>query len=384
MTEHLQALVRRHMVDARLDIPLEPGHITVLFGPSGSGKTTILRCIAGLERTEGGRIECAGELWDDGRRHFTRPRERRVGLLFQDHALFPHMSVAANVAYGLPRQSRAARVERSLHAVHAGQLIERRRVAELSGGEAQRVALARALAPRPRILLLDEPLSALDAPTRRELRADLRQILRAEGIPSIVVTHDRAEALALGDTGVVLIDGQVRQTGAIAEVFDRPRDADVARVVGIETALPGRVVSCEGGIARVAMGPHEITAVTEEDLRAGDDVYVCVRSEDVSLETAPSAGNSSPRNHIPAVVTDVTEEGPLVRVDLHAGVRLTSTITRPSAAELGIVPGLHVVAVVKSTAVHLIPHQPLDEASQGAATPSRTRRSASPSAGGTA
>lgn len=354
MTRRLEAHVIRHMVDAHLDVSLEPGHVTVLFGPSGSGKTTILRCIAGLERTEGGRVECAGEAWDDGRRHFVPPRKRRVGLLFQDHALFPHMSVAANVAYGLPRQSRSSRVETSLRAVHAGQLLERRRVTGLSGGEAQRVALARALAPQPRVLLLDEPLSALDAPTRRELRADLRQILRTEGIPSIVVTHDRAEALALGDTGIVLIDGRVRQTGPVAEVFDRPRDADVARVVGVETALTGRVVACEGGIARVAVGPHEITAVTDEGLRAGDDVYVCVRAEDVSLETAPSSGGSSPRNHIPALVTDVTQEGPLVRVGLDAGVRLTSSITRPSAAELGIVPGLPVVAVVKSTAVHLI------------------------------
>lgn len=354
MTARLDALVRRHMVDARLEMPLDPGHVTVLFGPSGSGKTTILRCIAGLEQTDGGMIACAGERWDDGRRHFVPPRKRRVGLLFQDHALFPHMSVAANVAYGLPRRSRASRVETSLRAVHAGQLLERRRVTGLSGGEAQRVALARALAPQPRLLLLDEPLSALDAPTRRELRADLRQILRTEGIPSIVVTHDRAEALALGDAVVVLIEGRVRQSGPIAEVFDRPCDPDVARVVGVETALPGRVLACEQGLARVAVGPHEITAVTDDGLGSGDAVYVCIRAEDVSLETAPSWGSSSPRNHIPAIVTDVAEEGPLVRIGLDAGVRITSCITRPSAAELAIAPGRPVVAVVKSTAVHLI------------------------------
>ncbi|MEY3733397.1 MAG: hypothetical protein RL347_756 [Actinomycetota bacterium] len=357
MTDLLHARIRLHVVDATLDVDTSPGHVTVFFGPSGSGKTTILRSLAGLDRIDAGRIAWGDEVWDDGRRAVP-PRARRTGLLFQDHALFPHMSVADNVAYGLTgltRDARSPRVHDALVAAHAEHLESRPSVAGLSGGEAQRVALARALAPRPRLLLLDEPLSALDAPTRVALRADLRKILIREGMPSIVVTHDRSEALALGDSVAVLIDGVVRQVGPVAQVFDRPADADVARVVGIETALPGTVLDVQDGIARVSVGPHSLTAVISEPVTQGDDVYVCIRAEDISLDVGDPHAGTSPRNHIPAIVTDVLGEGALVRVTLDAGIHLTSTITRPSAAELGIAPGLGLTAVIKSTAVHLIP-----------------------------
>ncbi len=357
MTATLHADIQRHIVDARLDIDMSPGHVTVLFGPSGSGKTTILRALAGLDPLDAGCIAWGDEVWDDGRR--TRaPRARHVGLLFQDHALFPHMSVAANVSYGLTglsRGDRAARVHDALSAAHAEHLETRPTVDGLSGGEAQRIALARALAPRPRLLLLDEPLSALDAPTRLTLRGELRQILTREGIPSIVVTHDRSEALALADTAAVLIDGRVRQVGPVAKVFDRPVDADVARVVGIETALPGTIEQVDEGLARVLVGPHHLTAVVSDPVQVGDDVYVCIRAEDISLDVGSPGAGASPRNHLPAIVTSVIEEGALVRVSLDAGLHLTSTITRPAAAELGITPGRAVSAVVKSTAVHLIP-----------------------------
>jgi molybdate transport system ATP-binding protein len=350
--------IHRHMVEAAVDVDLSPGHVTVLFGPSGSGKTTILRCVAGLDRIDAGVIRWNAETWDDARHRATPARQRHIGMLFQDHALFPALSVGANVAYGLPRLSRAARstrVHEALAAVHADHLVDRARITGLSGGEAQRVALARALAPRPRLLLLDEPLSALDAPTRLALRGELRQVLTTEGIPSIVVTHDRSEALALGDTAVVLIDGRVHQTGPVAEVFDRPRDADVARVVGVETALPGTVSHVDEGLALVRLGSHALTAVMDQPVAAGDDVYVCIRAEDISIDLTPATSGTSPRNHLPATVTAVAEEGALVRIQLDAGVALTSLITRPAARELAIAPGQHVTAVVKSTAVHLVP-----------------------------
>lgn len=356
MTGALRADIRRHVVDAALDVDTTPGHVTVLFGPSGSGKTTILRALAGLDRLDSGRIAWDGEVWDDGRRSLP-PRARRVGLLFQDHALFPHMSVADNVAYGLhgaARADRATRVHASLVAARAGHLESRPTVDGLSGGEAQRVALARALAPRPRLLLLDEPLSALDAPTRLALRGELRQVLAREGMPSILVTHDRSEALALGDSVVILIDGRVRQSGQVAEVFDRPIDADVARVVGIETALPATVTAVDQGLARVRLASHQLTAVVETPLHVGDEVYVCIRAEDISLDVGAPASSTSPRNHLPATVTGVVEEGALVRIQLDAGVHLTSVITRPAAQELGITAGQRVTAVVKSTSVHLI------------------------------
>lgn len=357
MTGTLTVDVRRHVVQARLDVDLSPGHVTVLFGPSGSGKTTILRAIAGLDRIDAGRIAWDGQTWDDGHRRVVPTRARRVGLLFQDHALFPHMSVAANVGYGVTgvsRDMRAVRVDEALRAVQAGHLTGRPTVRGLSGGEAQRVALARTLAPRPHLLLLDEPLSSLDSPTRVGLRTELRHILVTEGIPSIVVTHDRAEALALGDTAAVVIDGTIRQSGPVADVFDRPANADVARVVGIETALSGRVASLDQGLARVRVGPHLLTSVATEPLAVGDDVYVCIRAEDISLDTGPMSPSTSPRNHLPATVVSIAHEGALVRVTLDAGLHLVSAITRPSAEELQITPGRQVTAVIKSTSVHLI------------------------------
>lgn len=358
MTGSLSVDMRRHIVQARLDIDLSPGHVTVLFGPSGSGKTTILRAIAGLDRIDAGRIAWNGQAWDAGGRRVVPARARQVGLLFQDHALFPHMSVAANVGYGVTgvsREDRAARVDAALQSVRAAHLSGRPTVAGLSGGEAQRVALARALAPRPQLLLLDEPLSALDSPTRLGLRTELRHILTSEGIPSIVVTHDRAEALALGDTAAVIIDGTIRQSGRVADVFDRPANADVAAVVGIETALPGRVIALDRGLARVEVGPHVLTAVAGDPVVAGDDVYVCIRAEDISLDVGPVGAGTSPRNHLHATVRATAHEGALVRVTLDAGVHLVSAITRPSAEELQIAPGREVTAVIKSTSVHLIP-----------------------------
>ena len=358
MTDTLAVDFRRHIVQARVDIDLSPGHVTVLFGPSGSGKTTILRAIAGLDRIDAGHIVWKGDAWDDGGRRVVPARTRNVGLLFQDHALFPHMSVAANVGYGVmgvSREERAARVEAALHAVQAAHLSGRPTVQGLSGGEAQRVALARALAPRPQLLLLDEPLSALDSPTRLGLRTELRHILTSEGIPSIVVTHDRAEALALGDTAVVITEGAIRQAGPVAEVFDRPANADVAAVVGVETALPGRVIAVDRGLVQVEVGHHELTSVVSQPLSVGDEVYVCIRAEDISLDVGPSATGTSTRNHLRATVRATAHEGALVRVTLDAGVQLVSAITRPSAEELQIAPGRQVTAVIKSTSVHLIP-----------------------------
>jgi len=357
----LDVHVRRHSVDARFTLPLREKAITVLFGPSGSGKTTILRCIAGLDRTDRGHVAMNGVTWDDGRRKHTPSRHRHVGYLFQDHALFPHLTVEANVAYGLPRLSR----EQQRHRVHAALAAADalscvgRSVSQLSGGEAQRVALARALASEPGLLLLDEPLSALDAPTRSRLRTELRRMLERSRIPAIIVTHDREEALALADQVVVVIDGTVRQVGPPAEVFDRPTHADVARIVGIETATPGVVADSDGELVQVAVGGLRLTAVSTvqpaEPHRPGDQVLVCIRAEDVALELPERDGSHrSPRNQLAGRVTGVTAEGALVRVDLDAGFRLTAYITRPALEELDLSIGSVVVASIKSPAVHLI------------------------------
>jgi molybdate transport system ATP-binding protein len=357
----LEVHVRRHTVDARFALPLREKTITVLFGPSGSGKTTVLRCIAGLDRTDGGHVLMDGATWDDGRRKPVPARERRIGYLFQDHALFPHLDVEGNVAYGLPRlpaQERRRRVRSALEAADAVSC-SGRSVQQLSGGEAQRVALARALASEPTLLLLDEPLSALDSPTRLRLRSELRRMLERSRVPAIIVTHDRDEALALADQVVVLVDGTVRQVGPPAEVFDRPAHADVARIVGIETATPGVVTGSDGELVQVAVGDRTLTALatatSAEPHRAGDEVLVCIRAEDVAVELpTPEGTHRSPRNQLPAVVTGVAVEGALVRVELDAGFGLTAYITRPALEELDLRAGSAVVASVKSPAVHLI------------------------------
>ncbi len=354
----LEAHVQRHVIDAHITIPSETT-VTVLFGPSGSGKTTVLRCIAGLEPLDGGRIAFDGREWNTGGELRVPARARRIGLLFQDHALFPHLSVAGNVGYGLKdvsRRERAARIEEALVAAHASHLRDRP-VRQLSGGEAQRVALARALAPRPDLLLLDEPLSALDTATRTALRGELRQILVEQRIPTVMVTHDRTEALTLGDRIVLLVDGRVRQTGSPEQVFDRPTDPAVAAVVGVETTHPSTIVAVDDGVATVDLGGATVRASLPEEppVAAGGTVLACIRAEDVAIQLERTDAISSQRNQLTAVVREVTSEGPLVRVDMDAGFPLASYITRPALEDLDIRVGSAVVAVFKAQAVHLIP-----------------------------
>jgi molybdate transport system ATP-binding protein len=342
-------------IAADLLLPADDGPVTVLFGPSGSGKTTVLRALAGLDRPDEGTIVYGGETWLDARKGlFVPARRRRVGLLFQDYALFPHLTASRNVAFGLHERGKAERHLRTAEAIALLRLdgLESRRPSELSGGQRQRVALARAIAPAPRLLLLDEPLSALDAPTREELRGELRALLVRLGVPTVVVTHDRIEALALGDRMAVMVDGRIRQHGPVGEVFEHPADHEVARCVGVDTVLAGRVVASNDGLAAVESHGLRLAAV-DRGLRG--DVWVLLRAEDVVLERGVGA-LSSARNHLRARVTAVTPEGPLVRVVLACGdVRFSALVTRASRADLGLEGGADVVAVVKAPSVHLVP-----------------------------
>ena len=343
-------------VRAALDLPLEGRPVTVLFGPSGSGKTTLLRCVAGLERPDAGHVRFAGETWSDAASGiFVPPQRRGIGLVFQEYALFPHLTVAANIGYGLghlTRAERAARVEEVARWLRIEELLGRR-PAGASGGQRQRVALARALAPRPRLLLLDEPLSALDAPTREELRGELRGFLEEAAVPAILVTHDRTEALALGDRLAVLAEGSVRQVGPVHEVFSAPADRVVARVVGTENVTPARVLGRDGeGLVTLGVGEARLTAVDPGGLDG--EAYACIRAEEVVLERAPGAPSSA-RNTLSGRVVSVAQEGPLVRVVLECGFRLVALVTRRAAEELGLEPGLVVAALVKAPAVRLVP-----------------------------
>lgn len=350
-------------VCAALDVRLRPGSMLVLFGPSGAGKTTILRQIAGLERPDAGTIRFGREVWCDiAARQWRPPQDRRVGIVFQEPTLFPHLTVRDNIRYGLRsgREQVAIRSQSDRDQVaEIARLLgiadlENRYPRALSGGEAQRVALARALTPGPRLLLLDEPFAALDAPTRVRLRRELRALLQATGTPGVLVTHDRTEALALGDAVAVVIGGRVRQVGPISDVFSRPADVDVAASLGIEAVLPARVVASAGGMLDVRV-EHVVLHVAErEPIEPGSDVYACIRAEDVTLET-DAAGRASTRNHLAARIVGIASEGPIDRVALDCGFPLDALITRRSREELQLKVGTQVTAAIKATSVHLVP-----------------------------
>lgn len=335
-------------IAASLRVPLNTHSVLVLFGPSGAGKTTVLRLIAGLERPDSGSIHCAGEIWFDGAHGASlAPQQRRAAFLSQDYAIFPHLTVRGNVAYG----ARGSAINDLLDRFHLTDLADRY-PRQLSGGQVQRVALARALAAQPRVLLLDEPLSALDAPTRIRMRTDLREMLASIGIPAIVVTHDRNEALVLGDSIAVMIDGKLRQVGDVDKVFEFPADAHVAEAVGVETICPARVISRNAGLATLEASGAYLVALDVPN--SGPDVFICIRAEGVTIERSAPHVPTSARNHLPARIVSVISEGPLARVLLDCGFRLTALVTRRSQEDLGLAEGQEVTAVVKATSIQVV------------------------------
>lgn len=342
-------------IEAAFELPLGRAHTTVLFGPSGSGKSTVLRVLAGLERPAEGRIAFDGETWMDAaqRRHLP-PWKRPVGFLFQDYALFPHLDAEANAAFGIEGLDAAERRRRVGEAFDLLGLagLERRRPAQLSGGQQQRVALARALARKPKLLLLDEPLSALDRPTQEALRRELGRWLREAGLPALLVTHDRTEALVLGDRLLLLHEGRLRQEGRPAEVFSHPADPSLAPLIGMGTVTPVRVLGREHGLVRVAAGTAELWAPDPGAL--GPAAYACIRGEGVGLERDSASGQSA-RNRLPGRIVEMAHEGALVRLQLDCGFPLEALATAWACEDLGLLPGASVVATLKATAIHLIP-----------------------------
>ena len=339
-------------MEVELRIPLDRAPVTVLFGPSGSGKTTLLRMLAGLERPDAGYIALGEKVWFDAARAIHLPPERRrAGFLFQDYGLFPHLTVAENVAYAAPRETARELLDRfGLTELAA------RKPRAISGGQQQRVALARALAAEPALLLLDEPLSALDAATRSRMRYELRGMLLTGGVPSIVVTHDRMEAVALGDWMAVMVNGHIRQTGPVQEVFGRPADPQVAESVGVENVLAAEIAGRESGLVVVRVngqvGEARIQCV---DSGETGPVFVCIRAEDVAI-TRQMDQVSSARNRLAGRVRSVIPEGALARVDLDCGFPLVALVTAQSASDLALREGEQVSAVVKATSVHLAAH----------------------------
>lgn len=258
-----------------LDLELEEGKFLALLGPSGCGKTTLLRLIAGLERPDRGTIEI-GERVAASPGVFVPPEKRRVGLVFQDYALFPHMDVGANVAFGVPKEmNRQKRVEEVLTLVGLKGL-EHRMPHQLSGGQQQRVALARALAPRPTVLLLDEPFSNLDADLRIRVRAEIKYVLSCSGVTVIFVTHDQEEALFMGDLVGVMNAGQLEQIDSPEGIFHRPATPFVAQFIGTADFLDGKVKD-KTIVSEVGLIP------VQEELPAGQPVKIMVRPDFIDI-----------------------------------------------------------------------------------------------------
>lgn len=288
-----------------VDLTIAAGEFFTLLGPSGCGKTTTLRMVAGFYFPTSGRIRFGGE--DVTRRP---PNKRDTGMVFQNYALFPHMSVAQNVSYGLKirkvgRAESARRIDEALGQVHLAGYGERR-IDELSGGQQQRVALARALVIRPRTLLLDEPLSNLDAKLREETRAEIRRIQKEAGLTSIYVTHDQAEAMAMSDRIAVMESGRVRQVGTPHEIYHRPATAFVARFIGRSNVLSLPVLGATDGTVDVGLpgGVRATTAAPEEHGHAeGGTALVSIRPEHV-VPTAPDSPDA-----VTGLVTDVEFTG---------------------------------------------------------------------------
>src|SRR5947199_9972268 len=271
-----------------VDLDIRRGEFFTLLGPSGSGKTTCLRMIAGFERPDAGRIELGGS--DVSR---LPPAERDVNTVFQDYALFPHMSVGENVAYGLkvkkvPKANRQLRVEEALAMVRLEGYGDRR-PSQLSGGQRQRVALARALVNRPRVLLLDEPLGALDLKLRQQLQVELKRIQNEVGITFVYVTHDQDEALTMSDRIAVMDDGRVLQVGSPRDVYEEPESRFVAGFVGVSNLLELPVEKSAGDVLTLRLGPD--AAVTGAGRGAqGATAVVTIRPERIAIASKPGGG----------------------------------------------------------------------------------------------
>jgi molybdate transport system ATP-binding protein len=329
--------------------------ISAIFGPSGAGKTSLLELIAGLRRAPSAMIQLDDRvLTDTTKRLFVPTHQRGIGYVPQDLALFPHLSVRQNLLYGCKSAGGANPLfnfDRVIDLLEIQPLISRG-VMELSGGEKQRVALARALLASPRLLLLDEPLASLDAPLKAKIIPYLTRIRDEFHIPMLCVTHDRFEALTLADEIVVLVNGRVLQTGPVLDVFNRPANADVAKIVGVETLQPGVVTEVNDGLAAVKIRDVILTVVAPD--AATREVFACLRGEDVILQR-DSGATSSVRNRLAARIVALRPEGALVRVELDAGFPLFALVTRPACVELALREGESVTALIKAPAIHLVP-----------------------------
>ena len=336
--------------DISLEVP--QGGYALIIGPTGSGKTTLLEAVAGHARLRAGRV-----FMHEDDVTALPPEQRRLGFVYQQYHLFPHLSVRDNIGYGIAQKgggsSQVRRVNELADMLAIAPLLERS-VRGLSGGEQQRVALARALAPKPSILLLDEPFAAVDPATRQVLRRELRELHEREGITTLQVTHDFDEALRLGDLVAVLSEGRIAQSGTPEQVFRYPNSAFVARFVGTGNVIAGVVERTEPATSNGAFRGHfrgenlTLDVVAERE----GPIHAVIRPEDIVLSLTHHP--DSARNHMEGVVARLERLGPVTLVHLDVGRTLIASVTTTSAEEMNLRAGVRVIVAFKATAILLV------------------------------
>jgi molybdate transport system ATP-binding protein len=347
-----------HSFELNVDLEI-PSGITILFGPSGAGKTSILDCIAGLTAPDSGRIVLRDYvLFDCVNRINVPPQKRRVGYVFQDLALFPHLTVEKNVHYGLaslPALERRKRSRQILESFHVADL-RHRKPSQISGGERQRVALARALVTEPAVLLLDEPLAALDAAIKSKLVDDLRAWNESHQIPILYVTHSRGEVFGLGERVVVLQNGRIIAQGTPHEVMTAPRQETIAVLAGFENIFDAHVtavhedrgtMTCLIAGSNVQLETPLVRADTGSALRVG------IRAGDILLASIEPAGLSA-RNVIPGRVISLAQRDVIVIAKVNCGIELEVHLTLAARDSLQLQPGREVWLVIKTHSCHLM------------------------------
>lgn len=348
--QHITKRYRAQPVLRGIALDVAAGEFISLLGPSGCGKTTLLRILCGIETPDTGNLTLRGQditAWSAA--------QRRFGVVFQSYALFPNLTAAQNVAFGLQHTPRAQQVERVAEMLALVGLGEQghKVPAQLSGGQQQRVALARALAPRPELLLLDEPLSALDAQVRGSLQAEIRRLQQQLGITTVMVTHDQDEALSMADRVVVMHEGRIEQQGSPRQLYARPETRFVAGFVGRMNLLPARVVAAgwlEAGSTRLACDTSAY--------RTGSPVLLSLRPEAVVLQAAPGADPAQPANGVRARVLETQFHGPTALLRLHCdSLQATLDAQWPTGADARLPDWLQgeLVLSLPAPALHLLP-----------------------------
>jgi len=343
-------------LDVKFSIP--PG-VSMLFGASGSGKTTLLRCVAGLIRPDSGQIKIGDQPLFDSLAGVDVPvRERKVGFLFQSLALFPHLSVAKNIEYGLDGLDRTDAQQRTENILNSFRISDVRshKPSEISGGERQRVALARALVTDPRVLMLDEPLSALDHPTQSQIIEDLRAWNAAQHIPILYVTHSQREVFALGERVISLESGKILSQGTPHDVLEAPTHESLAQLVGFENFFDATVVSIRNDSGTMLCrldGAETEVEVPLSRVEVGSNIRIAIRAGDIIIAGEfPRA--LSARNVVPARVISLRREGAMVIAEMDAGRKFEVHLTPVACESLGLKPDQQVWLVIKTHSWHLV------------------------------